>query len=146
MRTDLKKLEYEARNIVEAIAQFGVPRSPTLLQKLAEVEHPLNTVTDKIKSSDTHLAPGSSAAGKVSSSLLSDRKAAKEAVRKYIGILVLTPVTDSGSKYYKAEGTIRPFSGTDVVMQLVAPMDSLALKTKEINLAFYGTHICTLNR
>ena len=48
---------------------------------------------------------------KIVSSLLSERKAVKEAVRKHIGPLLLFPVNDVKSKHYRVDGIVRPFRG-----------------------------------
>ena len=51
---------------------------------------------------------------KIASNLLSDKKAVKEAVRKYTGPLLLDPVNDLKSKHYWVEGNVRPFSAVTV--------------------------------
>jgi hypothetical protein len=55
------------------------------------------------------------------SSLMSDKKMLKEVVRKYIGTIVLSPVSDGKNKFYQVEGAARPFPQNDTVMPLVAP-------------------------
>ena len=52
---------------------------------------------------------------------MGDRKAVKQAVRAHVGPLVLSPQNEEGLSVYRVEGGIRPFSGANVVMPLVAP-------------------------
>lgn len=51
LQDELRKLDYESRNIAEAIAQFGAYKSPTLLRQLEQIEQNSKIVTDKIKAS-----------------------------------------------------------------------------------------------
>jgi septal ring factor EnvC (AmiA/AmiB activator) len=51
LQAELKKLEYESRNIAEAIAEFGAYKSPTLLRQLAETEQKSKIVNEKISAS-----------------------------------------------------------------------------------------------
>jgi DNA invertase Pin-like site-specific DNA recombinase len=140
LQNELGQLRHESRNIAEAIAEYGAYKSPTLLQKLSEIERESEIVSEKIKTSKMSFAPIPydkcqefvlAKASEIAASLLADKKSAKEAVRNFIGPLVLIPVTDSESRYYEVHGSIRPFSGGDSVMLLAAPLDSECAFTPE---------------
>ena len=66
----------------------------------------------------------------LSSVLMGDRKAVKQAVRAHVGPLVLSPQNEEGLSVYRVEGGIRPFSGANVVMPLVAPQGTTGDENK----------------
>lgn len=130
LKTELRKLETEARNLGGAIADFGSHKSPTLLSQLGYVEDRIEALKQKLEQNiaEPRLVPLDRVrhlvlqqADRLLSVLLNDRATAKLALRTHFKPLVLTPKETLNGPAYSVEGVMDLFSGLEDVMLLAAP-------------------------
>ncbi|MGA7241555.1 MAG: hypothetical protein WBX19_00155 [Terracidiphilus sp.] len=110
LKTELKKLENEARNLSTAIAEYGTRRSPTLMAQLTFVENRIETIDLQLH--QVQPAPPKVPIEKIrefvlersadlQKILLGDRAAAKQALLTHFRPSVLSPMeTPDGTGLY----------------------------------------------
>jgi site-specific DNA recombinase len=139
LKAEFRKLEIEARHLAKAIAQYGSHRSPTLLAQLSHTEERIATIERNLKE-PIHDLPNVpierirafvfQQASNLKSVLLSDRDAAKLAIRTHFKPLILSPKETENGPVLKVEGSFDLFSGLEDVMLLVAPQGFFDIENK----------------
>jgi len=122
-------LEREAANIAEAIAANGHRESPTLLARLAVTENQIERVKNRLlRATIANETPISLKALKdfvakkasdLQTILSSDPQLAKDALRKHITKLVLTPRRTLNGPVFDVSGDVKLFAGESNVMLMV---------------------------
>jgi site-specific DNA recombinase len=130
LKTELRKLEIEARNLGTAIAEYGIRRSPTLLAQLTFVEDRIERIDRQIHEvqPEPPKVPTERVrefvlerAAELETILLGDRAAAKQALLTHFRPLVLAPKQTPDGPVFTVEGNLDLFSGLPDVMLLAAP-------------------------
>jgi site-specific DNA recombinase len=124
------ELTRQAENIADAIAANGHRHSPTLLSRLSVIEAEIEALENRFAQSqsidETPVSPEElrkfivEKANDFQSLLLGDPVLAKDALRKHVRELVLTPRQTPSGPVFDVSGDIDLFAADSRVMQMVA--------------------------